>query len=266
MASLAEQSVTQLGGPISVLSQQKRDHVRLDQLLRRLDSAAGGEQRSILRAIYRLVFPHAFAEEAILWPTIRRVLPDGEALTLRVEVEHQQINELVVQLEALEAGSAEHRQLLARIVELLRTDVRDEEDVLLARLQARLSVGQLQRLGLAWGAIRWIAPTRAHPLVARRPLGNILSAAPLSVLDRCRDRVDARLVRQDATGAPWLRSLSAALARAAHAVERLPGLRMGEHPATRRPPTSGRGRAVVMVAVVAIAGALVIRRRAALAA
>lgn len=30
--------------------------------------------------IYRLVFSHAFAEEAVLWPTIRSVLHDGDAL------------------------------------------------------------------------------------------------------------------------------------------------------------------------------------------
>ena len=36
------------------------------------------EQLPVLIDLYRLVFPHAFAEESVLWPVMRRVLPDGE--------------------------------------------------------------------------------------------------------------------------------------------------------------------------------------------
>jgi hypothetical protein len=32
------------------------------------------------------MFPHAFAEEAVLWPALRRVISGGEQLTVEVEV------------------------------------------------------------------------------------------------------------------------------------------------------------------------------------
>ncbi|MBW3559458.1 MAG: hemerythrin domain-containing protein, partial [Proteobacteria bacterium] len=195
MKSVAEQNVAELGGVGSVLSRQKRDHVVLDELLERLAQARPDEEDPVLLKVHRLVFPHAYAEETVLWPVIRTVLPDGQALTLRVEAEHQEINELVTRLESLEPGSAERRRVLDRMVDTLRKDVRDEEDELLPRLQTKLTRAQLQRLGLAWEAVRRIAPTRAHPIVSRRPPGNVLSALPLSLLDRCRDRVDARLHR-----------------------------------------------------------------------
>ncbi len=91
MKSLAEQTVAELGGHKSVLSRQKRDHVELDRLLHRLSEVTPPEQGPVLRSIYRLVFPHAFAEESVLWPVVRRVLPDGHDLTLQVELEHQEI-------------------------------------------------------------------------------------------------------------------------------------------------------------------------------
>lgn len=84
-----------------------------------------------------MVFPYAFAEESVLWPVIRRVLPDGEALTLTIEREHQQINELFTELEKTGPDDARHGELWSRIVTLLREDVRDEEDVLLPRLRSR---------------------------------------------------------------------------------------------------------------------------------
>jgi hypothetical protein len=236
MRSLARQNEAELGGRLSVLAMQKRDHVELGRLLRRLESAAPREQPAVLLRMYRLVFPHAFAEESVLWPVIRRILPDGEVLTLQVEVEHQRINQMVTRLERLKPGSPEHRRLLPELVTLLREDVRDEEDELLPRLQSSLAPTQLRLLGLAWELVRRIAPTRAHPIVSRRPPGNVLAALPLSLLDRSRDLVDGLRLARPGRGAPVLDPLSRYLAGASHAVERGPGMRRGEDPATRMAP------------------------------
>ena len=261
MNSLAEQSPAELGGLGSVLSRQKRDHIRLDRLLHRLAEVREAEQPPVLLEIYRLVFPHAFAEESVLWPVMRRLLPDGEELTLRVELEHQQINALVTRLDALEPGSSERRQVLDRVVALLREDVRDEEDLLLPRLQRELTVVQLRRLGFVWEAVRLIAPTRAHPIVSRRPPGNVLAALPLSLLDRCRDGVDALLHRGAGAAAPQIEALGYALARATRAVERLPGMKAGETPATRAVRGSASGWAPAALATVLAASAAVVLAR-----
>ena len=264
LLSIAQQNRRGLGGRISVLHRQRRDHLRLAGYLGELADTDEAEQGPILLAIYRLVFPHAFAEEAVLWPVIRRVLPDGHELTLQVEREHQAINELVTRLEELTPGSAERRAVLNRVAELLGQDVRDEEDELLPRLQAKLSPLQLKLLGLAWEAVRRIAPTRAHPIVSRRPPGNVLSALPLSLLDRSRDRVDARQFRQHGLS-PDLSRASQALLRVAHAVEQLPGFKAGEDLDTRVARGSGlRVGPLALAAAAAASGAylLMARRRA----
>lgn len=66
MTSLADQTTRQLGGPHSVLSRQKRDHVELDRLLHAIDAADGAQRQELLTRLCRLVFPHAFAEESVL--------------------------------------------------------------------------------------------------------------------------------------------------------------------------------------------------------
>ena len=256
MRSLAEQDVAEMGGPISVLSRQKSDHVKLDALLRRLDASPPSAQLPVLLDLYRLVFPHAFAEESVLWPVMRRVLPDGEELTLQVEQEHQEVNELVTRLEALEPGSRERTAAVARLIDVLREDVRDEEDELFPRLQARVSTTQLRLLGLAWEVVRRVAPTRAHAVVARRPPGNVIAALPLSVLDRARDRLDSARLRDPARARGPLPALSRVLTRMSHAVEMLPPLRVGEDPSTRVPARRSRGwlrAAVALGGIVALA-------------
>jgi Hemerythrin HHE cation binding domain len=234
MQSLAQQDDRQMGGPVSVLVRQKRDHVRLDELLHELGTAAPGDrQDEVLQRINRLVFPHAFAEEAVLWPVLRRVLPDGEELTIQVEKEHQEVNELVVSLEKTRGGP-ERQRLLDRLVEVLREDVRDEEDQLLPRLQDAVDGPTLRRLGIAWEALRRTAPTRPHPVVARRPPGNALAALPLSLIDRSRDALDGVARSRDGQWGRTASTVSGGLARLAGRVERLQPMRRGERPVTSR--------------------------------
>jgi hemerythrin superfamily protein len=230
--SIADQTAEELGGPGSVLVRQRRDHVRLDRLLHELDEAVGTGQDDVLRRIDRLVFSHAFAEETVLWPVLRRRLPDGEQLTLRVEEEHQEVNELVAELERTPSGPL-RAERIARLVEVLREDVRDEEDELLPRLQEQMDAEELRRLGVAWEVARWVSPTRPHPTVSRRPPGNALSGLPLSLLDRSRDVLDAAAHRVPATALVG-RPLSRVLAAVAGLVERTAPARTGDRPPTGR--------------------------------
>ena len=234
MRSLADQDVRELGGRLSVLHRQKQDHVELDALLHELGRTPADDQDEVLRRLYRLVFPHAFAEEAVLWPALRRMLPDGEQITLQIEQEHQEVNELVTSLEHLDAADPRRQPVLDRLVAVLRADARDEEDVLLPRLQERAGSTRLRALGLAWEAVRQVAPTRAHPVVARRPPGNVLAALPLSLIDRLRDAVDAAQQRGPVRGSTALAATSRGLTWLAHRVEQLPPLTRGEDPSTAR--------------------------------
>ena len=234
MRSIADQTVEELGGPGSVLARQRADHVELDRLLNQLDGTTGGDQEEVLARINRLVFSHAFAEETVLWPVLRRVLPDGDALTRQVETEHQEVNELVTALERHGLDDPRRPGRLARLVEVLREDVRDEEDLLFPRLQEAVTPEELRRLGRRWQLMRSLSPTRPHPTVSRRPPGNALSGLPLTVLDRSRDLVDAGVRRAPERFAPAGTAVSRALAGLAGLVERMPPARRGDGPPTSR--------------------------------
>ncbi len=238
MRSLADQTVEELGGRWSILTLQKRDHVKLDELLEQLPATSGEEQEELLNRICRLVFSHAFAEEAVLWPALRRTIEDGEELTARVEQEHQEITELVAALERSSPGDPDRPELIDRTVTMLRQDVRDEEDELLPRLQDAVDMKALRRLGMSWAVVRRTAPTRTHPIVSRRPPGQTLSALPLSLTDRTRDGLDYASRRVPAPVGKGLTAASQGLGALARRIEQLPPLRVGERPETHIPSQS----------------------------
>lgn len=237
LPSIADQSVEALGGPGSIIVRQRREHQRLDELARRVRATAGDEQDEALTQLCRLVFPHAFAEEAVLFPAARKRLAAGDALSLDIEQEHQEINEVYAAVERSRRGDPGRDALIERALALLDTDVREEEDELLPRLRAALDDDELRRLGRAWEVVRRISPTRSHPVVSRRPPGQTLSALPLTVLDRSRDTLDRLARRAPAPVASASSAASDALGTVAGLVERLPPFTHGEDPSTHTPRT-----------------------------
>ncbi|MFF5158313.1 hemerythrin domain-containing protein [Streptomyces sp. NPDC000348] len=186
--SISRQSADALGGSDSILMRQRRDHARLDTMISRCRAEDVGEDEldDLWQDIVQLVFSHAFAEETVLWPILRRVAPDGEDLTRRVEAEHQAINELIARVER-SPDDPRRAEWIRQAFALIREDIRDEEDELLPHLRDAFDDRRLRRIGAAWEAVRATAPTRPHPGVPRRPPGNALRGVPLSVLDRLRD-------------------------------------------------------------------------------
>lgn len=235
--SIAEQTVEQLGGRASILVRQRADHARLRRLMARAreTEAAGGTAHAVaLRAVARLVFTHAFAEEAVLFPAARRALPEGDPLTLRIERDHQEVDELVTRLDSSSPDDPDRPELLRRTFAVLDEDVRTEEDELLPRLQQVLGPRELRVLGGQWELVRRVSPTRAHPVVSRRPPGQTLSALPLTVLDRSRDRLQQVDELTRGRLATPIAAADRVLAATAGAVERLPVVRRGERPETSR--------------------------------
>ncbi|MFJ7151505.1 hemerythrin domain-containing protein [Streptomyces sp. NPDC100445] len=188
--SIARQDAAALGGDGSILMRQRRDHARLDAMMRRYAAAQGSsrELERLWQDIVQLVFGHAFAEETVLWPVLRRVAPDAEGLTGRVEDEHQAINDLIAQVERA-VDDPRRAAWIEESFDLIRQDIRDEEDELLPRLREAFDDRRLRRIGAAWEAVRATAPTHPHPGVPRRPPGNAVRGVPLSLFDRVRDAV-----------------------------------------------------------------------------
>lgn len=202
--SITHQSAEELGGEASVLARQRRDHAELDRLMEvYVGSRPSEDRQQTLEDIIQLTFSHAFAEETVLWPTLRRLAEDGEDLTSRVEQEHQEINDLVAAIERTHPADPRHDELVEQAFALIRQDIRDEEDLLLPRLQEALGhdSARLRRLGTTWETVRRTAPTHPHPAVPRRPLGNVLAGVPLSMFDRARDML------RSGNGGPGVRTV-----------------------------------------------------------
>ena len=192
LRSAADQTEEQRGGARSILSRQSDDHAIVHRLMLDYDDATTPAARGeIVAKVSERALRHAFAEETVLFPAYRQHLPEQEdELTAHIEGEHQQVNELLEQLQSADPSAEDYDVRVRRACELISTDAREEEDILLPRLQQVVDDEELCRIGDAWEAARMVSPTRPHPRVSRRPPGNLLAAGPLAVWDRLRDVLD----------------------------------------------------------------------------
>ncbi|MEU5085301.1 hemerythrin domain-containing protein [Streptomyces sp. NPDC021356] len=177
-----------------IVDQLTRDHQRIRGLFDRIRSARPGSgERSALveRACAELV-RHTVVEKAYLYPAVRRYLPDGDRWAERELSAHQELEELLVDLEAAAPDGEEFGQLLLTVVTRTTEHIVEEEQLLFPRLQALCPAEALRELGAKARTAAASAPTRPRPAAPDAAPLVKLTAQVWGPLDRLRDLASRR--------------------------------------------------------------------------
>ena len=112
--------------------------------------------------IIRELSIHAAIEEQVLYPAMRKALPDGETLVQEAIDEHQQVKETLAAIERADTPT-ERDPLLTRLIGNVRHHVEEEETELFPKLRASITVSELRDLGGKLASAKKLAPTHPHP-------------------------------------------------------------------------------------------------------
>ena len=148
------------------------DHARMADVLA---SADGSELVSGLSS-------HLVAESQLLYPVLRREVPDVDfAVDQLVETDHR-LEELLADVDDDQGAAG----IPAPIAALLSEHVR-QQDALFAELRQRADPRELRRLGESLGPTIMEAPTHPHPHLPREGAFEVISDAVASSVDHIRD-------------------------------------------------------------------------------
>lgn len=164
----------------------KEQHGQIKALFEQVTAARGKAREKSFYALRRLLSVHETAEEEIVHPTARRVLPDGkEVVDARLREEHA-AKKVLADLENLDVNSAEFEARLQMLKTSIVAHAEAEEQTEFDRLGALLNQDRLERMRRAVEFAESIAPTRPHAGV-ESPMANMLAGPLVAMVDRMRD-------------------------------------------------------------------------------
>jgi hemerythrin superfamily protein len=174
-----------------VIAFLKGQHQEIKALFNQVDATEGDERSEAFYALRRLLAVHETAEEEIVHPVARRVLPDGEAVIKMRLREENEAKKVLSTLESLELDSAEFDTQFAKFAASVIGHAESEERDEFERLADHLDQSKLEAMRRAVKLAESIAPTRPHAGV-ESALGNVLVGPFASMLDRARDALTGK--------------------------------------------------------------------------
>jgi hemerythrin superfamily protein len=166
------------------------DHRMVDSLFMEyeaLDDGGAERKRQLVDEIIHELSVHAAIEEQVLYPFLRGEIQGGEELAEEGIQEHQEVKELLADLEQLDPQDTTFDQKVGQLIVDVRHHVEEEETTFFPRLQEAASADEIVRLGNRMEMAKKFAPTRPHPQAPNTPPGNVIAGAAAAVTDKARD-------------------------------------------------------------------------------
>lgn len=170
------------------------DHREVDELFEQIRAVPSGDaerKKLVDQATIELV-RHSVAEEMYLYPAVREHVPDGAALADKELTDHNEVEQMLKDLEQREADAPDFDELLGKLMSDVTEHVRDEEERLFPQLRAACPQEKLDELGDKVRKAKKTAPTRPHPSSPSTPPANKLLDPGAGLVDRARDALSGR--------------------------------------------------------------------------
>jgi hemerythrin-like domain-containing protein len=168
------------------------DHHEVMALVQQIPAATPDQRRDLADTVIAELMRHSVAEEMYVYPVMKDRFADGEAVVQHDTQEHQELEEVMKELEGVDSGDPEFLRVLGRLEEVLRDHIDDEESGQFPRLRAEVSHEQLVEIGSKVETAKKAAPTRPHPGAPHSEAFHKMVGPGVGMVDRLRDKLTGR--------------------------------------------------------------------------
>jgi hemerythrin superfamily protein len=165
-------------------------HSQIRDLFDEVENSLGEERKDAFDRLVRLLAVHETAEEEVIHPLARRVLPGGEEIVEDRLEEERQAKEKLARIENMDPETPQFLTELDELRIAVLTHARAEERYEFHRIRDELGDAQRRGLAAAVKVAEAIAPTHPHPGV-ESATKNLLAGPAAAVADRIRDLIRA---------------------------------------------------------------------------
>jgi len=156
----------------------KQDHARVKKLFQEFERAGSAKEKKnrIVRTILEELTVHTYLENEVMYPEVRRLVPDLEADVLESYEEHHVADMLCVELSTMDADDERFDAKTTVLIESVTHHIGEEEQDWFPKVREALGRKQLQELGARMEALRPKAPRKpSQPSALKKAIDSMIS-------------------------------------------------------------------------------------------
>lgn len=162
-------------------------HTEIKQLFAQVASAQGPQKDELFHDLVRLLAVHESAEEQVVHPAARTIIPNGDQIIDERLHEESDAKQALSDLYDLGVDHPEFDQRVGMLGESVLAHAAQEERTEFTQLRKHADADRLRRMARAFEAAEALAPPRPHPAAGESAVANLFIGAPIAVFDKVRD-------------------------------------------------------------------------------
>lgn len=170
-----------------IIAKLLQDHEQVKRTFARLTQADAVRRGEVFCELTNELVRHEVAEEEVLYPEVRKVLPEGNRLADERIAEQAEAEELLAKLEKTGPSDASFMTEIAKLERAVLAHAEKEEQSIFAPLGDALDQERREQLGSRYEKAKAAAPTHPHPHAPDSPPGNLVLGPVAALVDRTRD-------------------------------------------------------------------------------
>lgn len=176
-----------------VIELLEHDHREVEEMFAQFERASDAKDKEALRdkIIIELV-RHAEAEEQAVYPTIRKVIDNGDQIVEHEIDEHSQAERIMKELDRMKSDDPQFGVLMQQLMAAIKQHVQEEESEVFPQFRDKVDASELETLGKTVKALKKVLPTHPHPMAPDHPPFNALLSPGAALVDRVRDMLSSR--------------------------------------------------------------------------
>lgn len=165
------------------------DHEAVKKMFARMENASTAHRSELFWDITGELVRHEVAEEEIVYPVARRVVPNGDRLTDARIKEQAKAERLLAEMEKVGTEDDKFLVMFNKLRAAVLEHAEKEESLVFEPLREHLDADKRKDMARLYESAKSVAPTHPHPNAPDTPPGNVMVGPVASLVDRARDAI-----------------------------------------------------------------------------
>lgn len=170
-----------------IISELLTDHQEVKQMFAKIDKASPSAYGELFWQLTNELVRHEVAEEEVVYPEVRKVLPNGEQLADARIKEQSEAEEMLSEMEKKGTDDPSFPSQVTSLRQAVLAHAEREETTVFEPLRNALDLDRREQLGSRYEKAKAAAPTHPHPHAPDTPPGNVALGPIAALVDRARD-------------------------------------------------------------------------------